>query len=62
VRPHCKNSFDFYDGMFEELAKPGMSFEMLRQEVDAYIVGNAETADNRFELGTDTFIVQNGRS
>jgi hypothetical protein len=37
---------------------------MLRQEVDgdtAYIVWKAETADNRFELGTDTFIVQNGK-
>jgi len=41
-----------------------MSFEMLGQEVDgdtAYIVWKAETADNRFELGTDTFIVQNGK-
>ena len=41
-----------------------MSFEMLRQEVDggtAYIVWKAETADNRFELATDTFIVQNGK-
>jgi hypothetical protein len=37
---------------------------VLRQEVagdTAYIVGKAATADNRFELGTDTFIVQNGK-
>jgi hypothetical protein len=27
----------------------------------AYIVWKAETADNRFERGTDTFIVQNGK-
>ena len=50
--------------LFEEFAKPGMSFEMLRQEVDgdtAYIVWKAVSADNRFELGTDTFIVQNGK-
>jgi hypothetical protein len=50
--------------MFEEFAKPGMSFEMLRQEVDgdsAYIVWRAETADNIFELGSDTFIVRNGK-
>src|SRR5882672_5834586 len=50
--------------LFEEFAKPGMSFEMLRQEVDgdtAYIVWKAETADNRFELGSDTFIVRNGK-
>jgi hypothetical protein len=50
--------------LFEEFAKPGMSFEMLRQEVDgdtAYIVWKAETADKRFELGSDTFIVRNGK-
>jgi len=50
--------------MFEEFAKPGMSFEMLRQEVDgdtAYMVWRAETADNIFELGSDNFIVRNGK-
>ena len=54
----------FFVRLFEEFAKPGMSFEMLGQEVDgdtAYIVWKAETADNRFELGSDTFIVQNGK-
>jgi hypothetical protein len=37
-----------------------MSFEMLRQEVDgdtAYIEWRAETTDNIFEVGSDTFIV-----
>jgi ketosteroid isomerase-like protein len=51
----------FFAGLFEEFAKPGMSFEMLRQEVcdeTAYIVWKAETADNHFEVGTDTFIVR----
>jgi hypothetical protein len=54
----------FFEKSFAEFAKPGASFEMLRQEVDgdtAYIVWRAETADNRYELGTDTFIVQNGK-
>jgi predicted SnoaL-like aldol condensation-catalyzing enzyme len=54
----------FFAVMFEEFEKPGMSFELLRQEVSgdtAYIVWTAETADNRFEVGTDTFIVQNGK-
>jgi len=54
----------FFVRLFEEFAKPEMSFEMLRQEVHgdtAYIVWKAETADNRFEVGTDTFIVQNGK-
>jgi hypothetical protein len=54
----------FFVRLFEEFAKPGMSFEMLQQQVEgdtAYIVWKAETADNRFELGTDTFIVRNGK-
>jgi ketosteroid isomerase-like protein len=54
----------FFVGLIEEFAKPGMSFEMLGQEVDgdtAYIVWKAETADNRFEFATDTFIIQNGK-
>lgn len=54
----------FFVRLFEEFAKPGMSFEMLRRQVDgdtAYIVWKAETADHRFELSTDTFIVQNGK-
>jgi ketosteroid isomerase-like protein len=54
----------FFVRMFGEFAKPGMSFEMLRQEVDgdtAYIVWRAETADNIFGLGSDTFIVRNGK-
>jgi ketosteroid isomerase-like protein len=54
----------FFAKMFEEFAKPGMSFEMIRQEVcgdAAYIVWKAETADSRFEVGSDTFIVQDGK-
>jgi len=54
----------FFAGLLEEFAKPGMSFEMLRQEVcdeTAYIVWKAETADNHFEVGTDTFIVRDGK-
>jgi ketosteroid isomerase-like protein len=54
----------FYGALFEEFEKPGMSFDMLQQEVDddtAYIVWKAETADNLFEIGTDTFIVKNGK-
>jgi ketosteroid isomerase-like protein len=54
----------FFEQLFAEFAKPGASFEMLREQVDgdtAYIVWTAETADNRYELGTDTYIVQNGK-
>jgi ketosteroid isomerase-like protein len=54
----------FFVVLFEEFEKPGMSFDLLRQEVSgdtAYIVWKAETADNLFEIGTDTFIVQDGK-
>jgi len=50
--------------LFEEFSKPGMSFDMLRQDVEgdvAYIVWKAETADNRYELGTDTFVVRDAK-
>ena len=50
--------------MFAEFSKPGASIEMLRQDVDgdaAYIVWKAETADNRYEFGTDTFVVKDGK-
>ena len=52
----------FFGTLFEEFEKPGMSFDLLQQEVDgeiAYIVWKAESADNLFEIGTDTFIVRN---
>ena len=50
--------------LLKEFAKPGMSFEMLRQDVEgdtAYITWKAETADNRYEIGTDTFLVKEGK-
>ena len=37
---------------------------MLKQDIDgdtAYIVWKAETADNRYDLGTDTFVVKDGK-
>jgi predicted SnoaL-like aldol condensation-catalyzing enzyme len=55
---------ELFVAMFAEFAKPGMSFEMSRQDVDgdtAYIVWKAETADNRYEFGTDTFVVKDGK-
>jgi hypothetical protein len=50
--------------ILSDFAKAGMSFEMLRQDIDgdtAYIVWKAETADNHYELGTDTFVVNDGK-
>jgi hypothetical protein len=46
----------FFVRMFEEFERLGVSFEMLRQEVDedtAYIVWRAEAVDNILELGSD---------
>jgi ketosteroid isomerase-like protein len=54
----------FFAELFEEFAKPGLSYEVLRQEVSgdiAYIVWTAETADHRFEIAADTFVVRNGK-
>jgi ketosteroid isomerase-like protein len=53
-----------YVGMFAEFGKPGMSFEMQHQAVEgdyAYIVWTAETADNVYEVATDTFVVRGGK-
>lgn len=53
-----------FEGMFAEFAKPGTSFAMKSQTIEgetAYIVWTAETADNVYELGTDTFIVRDGK-
>jgi len=53
-----------FQRMLAEFAKPGASFEMKQVSVDgeyAYIVWSARTADNDYELGTDTFFVRNGQ-
>lgn len=53
-----------FEGLVAEFGKPGASFEMIQQVIDgnlAYIVWKAETADNIYELGTDTLVVRNGK-
>jgi hypothetical protein len=55
---------DFFDAVFTEFAKLGTSFEMRQQAVEgdyAYILWGAETADNIYEVGSDTFVVQAGQ-
>ena len=55
---------ELFTGMFAEFAKPGANFEMQVQDVHddtAYIVWKAETADNIYEVGTDTFVVRDGK-
>jgi ketosteroid isomerase-like protein len=53
-----------FQAMLAEFAKPGATFTMRQQLFDgdhAYILWNAETADNVYELGTDTFVVRDGK-
>jgi hypothetical protein len=50
--------------MFAEFLKPGAAFSMKQQSVEgdyAYILWTAETADNVYEVGTDTFVVRDGK-
>lgn len=53
-----------FTAMLAEFGKPGAAFSMKQQFVEgdyAYILWTAETADNLYELGTDTFVVQKGK-
>lgn len=53
-----------FEALIAEFAKPGAAFNLKQQFVDgdyAYILWTAETADNVYELGTDTFIVREGK-
>jgi ketosteroid isomerase-like protein len=53
-----------FEAMFAEFGKPGAAFAMKQLSVDgdhAYIVWTAETADNVYEMGTDTFVVRDGK-
>ena len=53
-----------FQAMIAEFGKPGAEFSMKHKSVDgnyAYILWSAETADNVYELGTDTFIVREGK-
>lgn len=53
-----------FTAMLAEFAKPGATFGITRRFVVgdyAYILWTAETADNVYELGTDTFFVRDGK-
>ncbi len=53
-----------FEAFFADFAKPGAVFEIKQRLIQgevAYIVWAAETADNVYELGTDTFIVKDGK-
>ena len=51
-----------FQGIFTEFGQAGTSFSMTHRSIDgeyAYLLWSAETADNVYELGTDTFVVRN---
>jgi len=54
----------FFEGLIAEFGKPDSTFRMSVQAIDgdfAYIIWTAETADNVYELATDTFVVRKGK-
>jgi len=54
----------FFRALFAEFGKPGAAFSLRQQFVEGdygYILWTAETADNLYEVGTDTFIVRDGK-
>jgi ketosteroid isomerase-like protein len=53
-----------FQAMIAEFEKPGATFSMKQQSVEgeyAYILWAAETADNVYEMATDTFVVRDGK-
>jgi len=53
-----------FEQLLAEFGKPGATFSMKLQSVEGdygYILWAAETADNVYELGTDTFVVRDGK-
>ena len=53
-----------FESMIAEFGKPGAVFSMKQQSVEgdhAYILWAAETAENVYEMATDTFLVRDGK-
>jgi ketosteroid isomerase-like protein len=53
-----------FEILIAEFGKPGATFDMKKQLVEgdyAYILWTAETADNVYEMATDTFVVREGK-
>ena len=54
----------FFQALMAEFGRPGTTFNMKRRDIVgefAYFIWSAETADNVYEMATDTFVVRNGR-
>ena len=53
-----------FQALIAEFGKPGAVFTMRQQIVEgdyAYILWTAETAENVYEIATDTFVVRDGK-
>ena len=53
-----------FEALIAEFGKPGATFNMKLQLVEgdyAYILWTAKTAENVYELATDTFVVKEGK-
>ena len=53
-----------FQAMFVEFRRPGMTFSMKQLSVEgdySYALWTAETADNVYEVGTDTLVVRDGK-
>jgi len=54
----------WFEALLAEFEKPGTAFSMKHTSVEgdyAYVLWTAETADNVYELGTDTLVVRDGK-
>ena len=55
---------EFFRSLIKEFAQPGTAFSMHLQSIDgdfAYALWSAETADNVYEMATDTHVVRDGK-
>ena len=53
-----------FESLIAEFGKPGATFNLKQQLVEgdyAYIVWTAKTADNVYEMATDTFVIREGK-
>ena len=54
----------FFQAMLAEFGKPGTAFSMKHTSIEgdySYVIWAAETADNVYELGTDTTVVRDSK-
>ena len=53
-----------FQAIFADFGKPGSTFTMQQQSVEgdyASVLWTAETANNEYEVGTDTFVIRDGK-